>query len=45
MISYSYKEIQMMYGKISPFEFKDKLIDLAKYASNKKNTTLSYNIN
>ncbi|WP_042275129.1 aspartate 4-decarboxylase [[Clostridium] dakarense] len=31
MRKYTYEEIKMMYGRISPFEFKDKLIDLAKY--------------
>ncbi|MGL4911272.1 MAG: aspartate 4-decarboxylase, partial [Romboutsia sp.] len=40
MKKYSYKEIQMIYGKISPFEFKDKLIDLAKYNAEKNNMTL-----
>ena len=40
MRKYSYKEMQMMYGKISPFEFKDKLIDLAKYNANKKNINI-----
>ncbi|RDY25467.1 aspartate 4-decarboxylase [Romboutsia weinsteinii] len=40
MKSYSFNEIQMMYGNISPFEFKDKLIDLAKYSANKNNTTV-----
>ena len=36
MKNYSYKELSMMYGKISPFEFKDKLIDLAQYTANNK---------
>lgn len=40
MKKYSYKEIQMIYGKISPFEFKDRLIDLARYNSNKNNMPL-----
>ena len=40
MRKYSYKEIQMMYGKISPFEFKDKLIDLAKYSANMNNRSI-----
>lgn len=40
MRKYSYKEIQMMYGKISPFEFKDKLIDLAKYSANINNRSI-----
>lgn len=40
MRTYSFKEIQMMYGKISPFEFKDKLIDLAKYSAKKNNKSL-----
>ena len=40
MKNYSYEDIQMMYGKISPFEFKDKLIDLAKSYAIKNNTTI-----
>ncbi len=40
MTKYSYEEIKMMYGKISPFEFKDKLIDIAKENANKKNINL-----
>ncbi|MGL6107281.1 aspartate 4-decarboxylase [Romboutsia sp.] len=40
MKNYSYKELKMMYGKISPFEFKDKLIDLAQYHSSKNNTSI-----
>lgn len=40
MKNYSFNEIQMMYGNISPFEFKDKLIDLAKYNSNINNIPL-----
>lgn len=31
MRRYNFKEINDMYGKISPFEFKDKLIKLAKF--------------
>lgn len=40
MKKYTYEEIKMMYGKISPFEFKDKLIDLAKYNAEIKNITM-----
>ncbi|MEG1311609.1 MAG: aspartate 4-decarboxylase [Romboutsia sp.] len=40
MTKYTYEEIKMMYGKISPFEFKDKLIDLAKYNAQEKNITI-----
>lgn len=40
MTNYSFKEIQIMYGKISPFEFKDKLIELAKYSSTLTNNPL-----
>lgn len=40
MKKHSYKEIQMIYGKISPFEFKDRLIDLAKYNANNKNINI-----
>lgn len=31
MRRYNFKEINDMYGKISPFEFKDMLIKLAKF--------------
>ena len=40
MKKHSYKEIQMIYGKISPFEFKDRLIDLAKYNAKNKNINI-----
>lgn len=40
MKKYTYEEIKMMYGKISPFEFKDKLIDLAKYNAKVNNVTM-----
>ncbi|MGL5311761.1 MAG: aspartate 4-decarboxylase [Peptostreptococcaceae bacterium] len=40
MKNYSYKEIKMMYGKISPFEFKDKLINLAQYHSKENNSSI-----
>ena len=40
MKNYSYKEIKMMYGKISPFELKDKLIDIAKYNALNNNTAV-----
>ena len=39
-MKYSYKELKMMHEKISPFEFKDKLIDLAKYNAKKNNINL-----
>ncbi|RDY23782.1 aspartate 4-decarboxylase [Romboutsia maritimum] len=40
MKKYNYKEIKMMYGKISPFEFKDKLIDIANYTAKENNRTI-----
>ncbi len=40
MTKYTYEEIKMMYGKISPFEFKDKLIDLAKNNAKEKNISI-----
>lgn len=40
MKKHSYKEIQMIYGNISPFEFKDRLIDLAKYNAKNKNINI-----
>ena len=39
-MKYSYKELKLMYDKISPFEFKDKLIDIAKYNASKKNISI-----
>ena len=39
-MKYSYKELKMMHEKISPFEFKDKLIDLAKYSAEKNNRNI-----
>lgn len=40
MTKYTYEEIKMMYGNISPFEFKDKLIDLAKNSAKEKNISI-----
>ncbi len=40
MTKYTYEEIKMMYGKISPFEFKDKLINLAKNNAKEKNISI-----
>ena len=40
ILKYSYKELKMMHEKISPFEFKDKLIDLAKYSAEKNNRNI-----
>jgi aspartate 4-decarboxylase len=37
---YDYKEIKEMYGKISPFEFKDILLKIAKYTSSEFNRPL-----
>ena len=39
-MKYSYKELKLMYERISPFEFKDKLIDLAKYSADKNNKNI-----
>ncbi|MBQ3423448.1 MAG: aspartate 4-decarboxylase, partial [Romboutsia sp.] len=39
-MKYSYKELKLMYDKISPFEFKDKLIDIAKHSASKKNISI-----
>ncbi len=39
-MKYSYKELKMIYDKISPFEFKDKLMDLAKNNAIKNNTSI-----
>lgn len=40
MKNHTYKEIKNIYGKISPFEFKDKLIDIAKYTAKENNREL-----
>ena len=34
-LSFQRKEIEKIYGKISPFEFKDKLINLAEESKEK----------
>ncbi|WP_330596680.1 aspartate 4-decarboxylase [Romboutsia faecis] len=39
-MKYSYKELKMMHEKISPFEFKDKLINLANYSAKKNNRNI-----
>ncbi|WP_330566207.1 MULTISPECIES: aspartate 4-decarboxylase [unclassified Romboutsia] len=39
-MKYSYKELKMIYDKISPFEFKDKLMDLAKNNAIKNNVNV-----
>ena len=40
MINYSKEEIKKMYNRLSPFEFKNELIEIAKDTSNAKNIPL-----
>ena len=37
MINYTKEEIKKMYNRLSPFEFKNELIEIAKDTSNTKN--------
>ena len=44
MKNHTYKEIKNIYGKISPFEFKYKLIDIAKYTAKENNRELQVSV-